>query len=59
VYGEAVDVLDARGLRWPPLPVLRARERLAGLRPGTVLELLADDPLVTLDVPRFLRSRRA
>jgi tRNA 2-thiouridine synthesizing protein A len=45
-------VLDARGLRCP-LPVLRARERLAGLRPGTVLELLADDPLVTLDVPAF------
>jgi tRNA 2-thiouridine synthesizing protein A len=45
-------VLDARGLRCP-LPVLRARERLSGLAPGTLLELIADDPLVTLDVPAF------
>jgi tRNA 2-thiouridine synthesizing protein A len=45
-------MLDARGLRCP-LPVLRARERLAGLPPGALLELRADDPLVTLDVPAF------
>jgi len=45
-------MLDARGLRCP-VPVLRARERLAGLAPGAVLELIADDPLVTLDVPAF------
>ena len=45
-------MLDARGLRCP-LPVLRARERLSGLAPGALLELIADDPLVTLDVPAF------
>jgi tRNA 2-thiouridine synthesizing protein A len=45
-------VLDARGLRCP-LPVLRAREKLAELAPGALLELIADDPLVTLDVPAF------
>jgi tRNA 2-thiouridine synthesizing protein A len=33
--------------------VLRARERLHALAPGQTLELLADDPLITLDVPAF------
>ena len=46
------DVVDARGLRCP-VPVLRLRDRLAALPAGTVVELLADDPLVTLDVPAF------
>ena len=45
-------VLDARGLRCP-VPVLRARERLGALSPGQTLELIADDPLITLDVPAF------
>ena len=35
------------------MPVLRARDRLAGLAPGALLTLIADDPLVTLDVPAF------
>ena len=46
------DVVDARGLRCP-VPVLRARERLGLLPPGAVLELIGDDPLITLDVPAF------
>ena len=45
-------MLDARGLRCP-VPVLRARERLRALAPGQTLELLGDDPLITLDVPAF------
>lgn len=45
-------MLDARGLRCP-VPVLRARERLRTLAPGRTLELLGDDPLITLDVPAF------
>jgi tRNA 2-thiouridine synthesizing protein A len=45
-------VLDARGWRCP-VPVLRARERLSALNPGDTLELIADDPLITLDVPAF------
>lgn len=45
-------MLDARGLRCP-VPVLRARERLRALAPGKTLELIADDPLITLDVPAF------
>lgn len=44
--------LDASGLRCP-LPVLKARKRLAALAPGAVLELRADDPAAPLDVEHF------
>ena len=44
--------LDARGLLCP-LPVLRARKRLLGLGPGTVLRVLADDPAARIDFPHF------
>lgn len=44
--------LDARGLLCP-LPVLKARKRLAALAPGEVLEMLADDPAAVVDVPHF------
>ena len=44
--------LDARG--WLcPLPVLKARKRLAGLAPGAVLRMVADDPAAAVDVPHF------
>jgi tRNA 2-thiouridine synthesizing protein A len=44
--------LDARGLRCP-LPVLKARKRLAALSPGQVLRVLADDPAALVDIPHF------
>jgi tRNA 2-thiouridine synthesizing protein A len=44
--------IDATGLLCP-LPVLRARKRLAGLEPGAVLRLVADDPAAVVDVPHF------
>ncbi len=44
--------LDAVGLLCP-LPVLKARKRLAGLRSGAVLRLRADDPAAVIDVPHF------
>lgn len=44
--------LDARDLRCP-LPVLRARKRLAALPAGTVLRLLATDPMARIDIPHF------
>jgi tRNA 2-thiouridine synthesizing protein A len=44
--------LDACGLLCP-LPVLRARKRLAALAPGAVLRLLADDPAALVDIPHF------
>jgi tRNA 2-thiouridine synthesizing protein A len=44
--------LDACGLICP-LPVLKARRRLAALPPGAVLRLVADDPAALVDVPHF------
>jgi tRNA 2-thiouridine synthesizing protein A len=44
--------LDAVGLLCP-LPVLKARKRLAALAPGQVLRMLADDPAAVIDVPHF------
>ena len=44
--------LDARGLLCP-LPVLKARKRLAPLASGDVLRLVADDPAAVVDVPHF------
>ena len=44
--------LDARGLLCP-LPVLKARKRLAALAPGAVLRVVADDPAARVDIPHF------
>ncbi|MGR3660816.1 MAG: sulfurtransferase TusA family protein [Paracoccaceae bacterium] len=44
--------LDALGLLCP-LPVLKARKRLAGLESGQVLRLRADDPAAVIDVPHY------
>lgn len=44
--------LDATGLLCP-LPVLKARKRLAGLASGAVLRVLADDPAARIDFPHF------
>ncbi len=49
---DPVPTVDSRGLRCP-LPVVRARERLAELRPGDRLDVLGDDPLLVLDVQTF------
>ncbi|MFO1105907.1 MAG: sulfurtransferase TusA family protein [Amaricoccus sp.] len=46
------DELDARGYLCP-LPVLRARKRLAALAPGRVLRVLTDDPAARIDMPHF------
>lgn len=46
------DTLDALGLLCP-LPVLKARKRLAALPPGGLLRLLSDDPAAAIDVPHF------
>ena len=36
-----------------PLPVLKARKALLGLRPGQRLLLIATDPMAAIDVPHF------
>ena len=44
--------LDASGLLCP-LPVLKARKRLAALDRGQVLRMRATDPAAVVDVPHF------
>jgi len=44
--------LDATGLLCP-LPVLKTRKQLQGLAPGTVLRVMADDPMAATDIPAF------
>lgn len=44
--------LDATGLLCP-LPVLKARKRLAALDAGSVLRVVADDPAARVDFPHF------
>ena len=44
--------LDASGLSCP-LPVLKARKALIGMRPGETLEVLTTDPMSVVDMPVF------
>lgn len=44
--------LDAVGLLCP-LPVLKARKRLAGMEAGGLLTVIADDPAARIDIPHF------
>jgi tRNA 2-thiouridine synthesizing protein A len=48
----ADEVLDARGLKCP-LPVLKTEKRLAQLKPGARLTVLATDPIAKIDIPLF------
>jgi len=47
-----IEKLDATGLLCP-LPVLKARKRLAALAAGDQLHMHADDPAAVIDVPHF------
>jgi tRNA 2-thiouridine synthesizing protein A len=44
--------IDARDLLCP-LPVLKARKKLAAMQAGQVLRLVATDPAALIDVPHF------
>jgi tRNA 2-thiouridine synthesizing protein A len=44
--------VDAAGLLCP-LPVLKARKRLAAMAPGQILRLVATDAMAAVDVPHF------
>jgi tRNA 2-thiouridine synthesizing protein A len=49
------EIYDLRGLACP-LPVLRARKRLAGMRPGTLLWIETTDPLAVIDIPALCKD---
>jgi tRNA 2-thiouridine synthesizing protein A len=48
----AIHRLDASGLSCP-LPVLKARKILIGMRPGGILEVVTTDPMSVVDMPVF------
>ncbi len=48
-------LIDARGLKCP-LPVLKMEKRLAELRPGASLVVLATDPMAKIDIPLYCRQ---
>ncbi|MBN9067617.1 MAG: sulfurtransferase TusA family protein [Rhizobiales bacterium] len=49
------ETYDLRGLNCP-LPVLKARKRLAGMRPGALLLIETTDPLAVIDIPAFCKD---
>jgi tRNA 2-thiouridine synthesizing protein A len=46
------EIYDLRGLNCP-LPVLKAKKRLAGMLAGGQLWLETTDPLAVIDIPAF------
>jgi len=51
----ADETLDLRGLKCP-LPALLARRVLLHAAPGSVIEVLCDDPLCHIDLPHMCRQ---
>ena len=49
---EDTAIYDLKGLNCP-LPVLKAKKRLAGMQPGSRLWLETTDPLAVIDIPAF------
>ena len=47
--------IDVRGLLCP-LPVLKARKRLAAMSAGECLRVLATDPAAAIDFPHYCRE---
>lgn len=45
-------LLDVTGLTCP-IPVLRAQKRLREMKTGTILCVMATDPVATIDFPHF------
>lgn len=48
--------IDALGT-WCPVPVTMARRAAGQMRAGDVLEVLADDPMVFLDLPAWCHDQ--
>ncbi|AWC22234.1 sulfurtransferase TusA family protein [Aminobacter sp. P9b] len=52
---ETADIYDLRGLNCP-LPVLKAKRRLADMAVGSQLWLETTDPLAVIDIPAFCQD---
>jgi tRNA 2-thiouridine synthesizing protein A len=54
--GEMTEkTLNLRGLKCP-LPTLRVRKALAGLKPGDLLVAECTDPLTEIDIPNLINQ---
>ena len=49
IADDPIITLDARGLRCP-LPLIRAKQRMAELKPGAVLKVKTTDPEAPIDL---------
>ena len=47
--------INLRGLKCP-LPALRTKKALAGMRPGDILIVECTDPLTAIDIPNLLNQ---
>lgn len=50
------NTLDLSGLLCP-LPVLKARKRLEAMDPGSILKVIATDPMSAIDMPHFCNEQ--
>jgi tRNA 2-thiouridine synthesizing protein A len=50
--GATAEVLDLRGLKCP-LPALLAKRAVLRSAAGTLLDIVADDPLAAVDIPHM------
>ncbi len=53
---DAEEEIDLSGLLCP-LPVLKARKRLESMAPGTVLKIIATDPVAVIDMAHFCNEQ--
>jgi len=52
---KANEFLDARGLSCP-MPMLKTKKRLQGMKSGEILEVLGTDPGSKNDIPTFCKK---
>ena len=48
-------IMNLRGLKCP-LPALRVKKKLSGLKSGDIIVAECTDPLAALDIPNLLRQ---
>lgn len=48
-------IMNLRGLKCP-LPTLRVKKMLSGLKPGDLVVAECTDPLAAIDIPNLLRQ---
>ena len=49
------ELIDARGLKCP-LPVLKLEKAIGRGKPGSMLTVLATDPMAKVDIPLYCRQ---